>query len=630
MKKETRRGDLAPPHLDDTEIMSYLDGELSRNETEKARAHLESCWNCRTRSAALQSSIDDFVRSRQDLLPDLQAGSEQRVEQFRQRLIRHASANEQPGFVALVFADVQAAIRRFGSALLAHRRPVIALLAVGVLLAAIFTDTLTTKVSAETVLLRVQNYENAHRSKPGQVLRSSLRVSHVDRGTGRERNLANITVLRDTLTPASYLTSETNSGRTQHSLVTQAYHEPSWLSAFDASDFPAAFLPYLENIGWVPDLSLAEFRKLISGRGSQESSAKRLGTEFELHYPFAPGHASAIAEALLRVKAEDYSPIEVRLITADRNSEFRFVRTSYSSEPRTNEIASLFPPIDTQNQSATSSLPRLAKAVPLSYRNSQASETEVAAAGALHKIDACLGEEVNIFPMSNGTVLVQGLVETSARRAAIRKVLGAIDLPLRVEVFLPQELKNGAELLNAPDQLDNPEARQHGTVGATVADLSTQRIPLYDQLYQYFSRAGSSPEDTERQIADFSNQVVTQARQSFLHAWALRKLDNEFAPQRIARLSPATVAEIERMRRDHRRWISEISRRETEMLDGVGLRPSDSLQPQTGVELPSSAVLRLAKEQDDLVRSLFTRSQYAQDPQEGLARLRSVLHQIGS
>lgn len=82
------------------------------------------------------------------------------------------------------------------------------------------------------------------------------------------------------------------------------------------------------------------------------------------------------------------------------------------------------------------------------------------------------------------------------------------------------------------------------------------------------------------------------------------------------------------MRRDHRRWISEISHRENDMLDSVGLRVSSSLQTQTG-ELSSSIVLRLAKEQDDLVRSLFTRSQYAQDPQTGLTRLRTVLRQMG-
>ena len=629
MKKDIRRGDLAPPHLDDAEIVSYLDGELLREEAERARTHLESCWNCRTRAAALQASIDNFVRSRQYFVPDLPPGSEQRVEQFRQRLMRHASANEQPGFAAAMFAEMQAGIRRVGASILAHPRPVIAVLAIAVLLTAIFTDTFTTKVSAETVLLRVQNYESAHQSKRGQVRRSSLRVVRVDRRSGEQRNLANISLIQDTVTPGSYLSAETAAGHSTHALLTGDMQGFSWTSsALGTSDFPPTFLPYLENIGWVPELSVTEFRKLLSGRENNESYAKRLGDNFELRYPFAPGHSSGIAEAQLEVNAEDYSPVELRLITADGNSEFRFVGTSYVTEPRTEEIARLFPPIDTQNQSPASSLPKLAKAVPLSYRSSQANETEVAVASTLHKLEACLGEEVNIFPMSDGTVLVQGLVETQTRRAAIRKALAGINLPLRVELFLPQELKNGTELLNPPDQLPTVEKGQHGTVGATVADLSAQRIPLYDQLYQHFSTAGGGPEETERQIADFSNQVVTQARQSFLHAWALKKLDDEFAAQRITRLSPAAIAEVERMRRDHRRWISEISHRENDMLDSVGLRVSSSLQTQTG-ELSSSIVLRLAKEQDDLVRSLFTRSQYAQDPQTGLTRLRTVLRQMG-
>ena len=83
------------------------------------------------------------------------------------------------------------------------------------------------------------------------------------------------------------------------------------------------------------------------------------------------------------------------------------------------------------------------------------------------------------------------------------------------------------------------------------------------------------------------------------------------------------------MRRDHRRWIAELSRREREMLEGVGSYVAEPMQLPTSAEQPSTVLLRLAREQDDLVRSLFTHSQYAQDPEAGLARLRSLLRQIG-
>jgi len=58
--------------------------------------------------------------------------------------------------------------------------------------------------------------------------------------------------------------------------------------------------------------------------------------------------------------------------------------------------------------------------VPLTYSNSRATVQEVEIADALHNVDACLGEEVYLFPMSDGSILVQGLVDTPARRVLVQ------------------------------------------------------------------------------------------------------------------------------------------------------------------------------------------------------------------
>jgi anti-sigma factor RsiW len=41
-------------HLEDAVILAYLDGELSRAATRKAKHHLQSCWNCRSAAAELE------------------------------------------------------------------------------------------------------------------------------------------------------------------------------------------------------------------------------------------------------------------------------------------------------------------------------------------------------------------------------------------------------------------------------------------------------------------------------------------------------------------------------------------------------------------------------------------------
>ena len=55
---------LIPPHLQDTELIAHLDGELARSDRQRVRSHLESCWDCRTRLSSLQASIEKLIEFR--------------------------------------------------------------------------------------------------------------------------------------------------------------------------------------------------------------------------------------------------------------------------------------------------------------------------------------------------------------------------------------------------------------------------------------------------------------------------------------------------------------------------------------------------------------------------------------
>ena len=41
-------------HLEDAVILAFLDGELSRSASRKAKCHLQSCWKCRSAAAELE------------------------------------------------------------------------------------------------------------------------------------------------------------------------------------------------------------------------------------------------------------------------------------------------------------------------------------------------------------------------------------------------------------------------------------------------------------------------------------------------------------------------------------------------------------------------------------------------
>jgi hypothetical protein len=156
-------------------------------------------------------------------------------------------------------------------------------------------------------------------------------------------------------------------------------------------------------------------------------------------------------------------------------------------------------------------------------------------------------------------------------------------------------------------------------------------MPLHDRIFKHLSRSGAANEDTEKEVAIFSNEVVTHARQTFLHAWALKKLDREFSKERTAGLPAATLRQIEKIRQDHQDWIANLAKSQAEMLTDIADTPiASNMGEAIAGHADSDALLRLAREQNDLVRSLFTTSQQAPEASASLSRLLVVLRHMGS
>jgi anti-sigma factor RsiW len=641
MKPARNQNMVNAPHLHNAQIVAYLDGELPHEELQSVRAHLEKCWTCRSWVGVVQNSIDRFVETRKTLLPADTAFDATRVEQFRQRLARHAAESEASASWAdrLVegWATRRNRLTNAGFVVLQHPKAALAAVLAVTLVAVMFTDAVSTRVSADTVLSKAEIYETAHAPKTGQVTRTAVRVQRIDRHSGAPQDLGTLTVFHDSASPLVYVSATQVAGGLGAAASAMADPAAGALHAVLSNDPQDAQLEqYLVRQHWVPDVSVAGFRGLIAARDSSEAAVRKAGPTLELHYPFSAGHPSGITEAMLRVDSTDYSPKSLSIIEAHDNAdrEYRFTRTATSVEPRSAELVHLTPPADISLPTGRdgSTTPSTQRAVPLSYLNSHATEQEITVAEALHRADACLGEEVYLFPMSDGALLVQGLVDTPARREAIRQALRTVSGRLRIEVYLPRELRNGSELLNPPDRFDEkPAVSVAPSTTATLADLSSAKMPLYDRLYQRFSQPGASADDTNKQVAVFSNEVVTLARQTFLHAWALKKLDREFSAQRTAGMSASALEKVEQIRQDHRRWISTLSRRQAEMLSRVaGSDLVDGASQVANSQQDSDSLLRLAQEQNDLVRSLFTTSARPLETGEGLSRLLSVLHRMGA
>lgn len=619
-------------HLTETEIVAYLDGELPAAEQQSARSHLENCWSCRSRVNAIEDSIEAFLGARATILPEESTFPSNRVEQFRQRLQRHATespATHSPGR----FAQLGASLRQTATQLLAYRQAVIAATVAVCLVILMFSDVWDVRVSADTVLSRAENYDAAHLPATGQVTSTSVQVERVDKVTGAATRLGTITVLRDSVTPETFLQAESSNGHAvqgttlaDETLTARVMH--TMLSDLHDDNVDA----YLISRQWVPDVSVNGFRQLIASRGDTHGSAHRNGGEFEVRYPFLPDHVAGIAEAQLSVNANDWQPTSVSILTSDHQREYRFTKTAFLAEPRTMEIAAMFAPREIAKRTGARipELPPARRVIPLSYSEVRASEDEVAASEALHKADACMGEEIYVFPMSDGSLLVQGLVDSAARRQAIRQSLKEWGGPTHVEIYLPRELKNGSELFSSPDRDQQKLSPVAMATGAVSSDVAVETMPMYNRLYQHFLKPGISTDETQQQVAIFSNQVVTLARQTFLHAWALKKLDGEFSPQRMAGLPGWAIERVEQMRQDHRRSIAGLAKRQSEMLSSIaGPKTAPDVSSSVG-QLDSDALLRVTQQQNDLVRALFTTSQQASAPDASLAQLLSLLRRIGT
>ncbi|MGA2697283.1 MAG: hypothetical protein ABSE92_14565 [Terriglobales bacterium] len=627
------------PHLNEAQLIAYLDGELGRPEREASRDHLETCWTCRGLLGEIESSIDAFLDIRTSLLPEESTFSETRVEQFRQRLARHASSIERgPVPLGNRLAALWTHTTHAAAYLVQPRQAAVAGFLVVTMLVIMFTDALNTRVSADTVLARASQYEAEHLPAQGQVSRTSMRVERIDHkahAANGVRQLGTITIVRDSIRPKMYVRAEASSGKSAHAVMASDEQMSEDVLEVLLAPEDSTFEQYVLHQRWQPDLSASQFERLGAVQGSALSARKDQG-ELDVSYRFA-GNPSGITEAMLQVNPSDYAPSSISFVTADQDAqhEYRFTRTAFSVEPRTLEIAELFVPSAAVTETTTAEarkLPALSKPVPVAYGQSHATPEEVAVAAALHKSDACLGEEIYIFPMSDGTLLVQGLVDNSTRREAIVRTLKPLAHNVRIEIYLPREIKSGSDLYNPPEQFSEKiPGGLAGDQAATLADLSSGQSPLYERLNQHFSQSGVSREDANKQVDVFSSEMVTIARQTFLHAWALKRLDGEFSNGRIASLSDSELREIDQMRQDHRRWIATLARRESEMLApiaGPAANESSAAAPDNGAD--TDTLLALARTQNDLVRALFADSRQAAQADTNLSRLLAVIHRMGS
>ena len=184
MRTITRNDSATVRHLEDDDLISYLDGELLPDEQQRARLHLEKCWDCRSRLNLTEGSVENFVRLRQEtLLPRELPPSGPALDLFRHRLAAHIHAAQGKPRLSFGFTRVRLALKDFA----AHRltfmtspnaiRAYVFILAAVVIAVVVIRSNRVTIVSANELIQRATEAQAARISATAQpVVHQKLQV----------------------------------------------------------------------------------------------------------------------------------------------------------------------------------------------------------------------------------------------------------------------------------------------------------------------------------------------------------------------------------------------------------------------------------------------------------------------
>jgi anti-sigma factor RsiW len=618
-------------HISDEDLLAYLDGELSGEAHQDAAHHLTRCWDCRTKLAAIQDRIDSFMQVRRSLSPEALEPEESAVAELQRRLARHAAA-----------AQAETRAPRARPWLLAiPSRPAFAMLTLAIVVIVAAVAWFNAPLSADAVLTRAEVEETSAARQASAVVKNVIQIDRVD-STGSRRRLSVVSTMADNASPALSVSIGTADGAVEQDVL--ASNAQLLLRVTSHIRFGQPLTRYVVEQQWVPGVSAVEYRKLIRDRGVEEAFAERTGAIVELRHPFRPGHPSGVVETRLRLDGSSWIPVEISIVVVEDGArqEYRLTRTGVELLARTDALAALFasagsrgaPPGGLAAPPDPTALPHK-RARPLSYDSSVATPLEVDVALALHKARADLGEEINVFQMSDGTVLVQGVLDRQERRRQLLSTLHALD-GVHVELYAPgTQTGRRTMLFDPPWRSSLPPALRMPPPDAPpirVADFAGATMPMYSILREHFapravqSGAQGSRSAVDEAIAAFATGVLRRSSDMLFQAWALRKLELQFSERRAQELPVSSRDQIERLRRAHLETLSGHARELSALLDDVVPRvPRDPLQT---ADRSAASLLSLASEQHQLVRSLFTASSAPGEPSAAVGRLKSLLTQI--
>jgi hypothetical protein len=528
-------------HLSEDDLLLYADGELARDLSLSAEAHLEACWSCRTRAEKYEETIRSYVDYREAVQKPMDEAPPGGWRKFDHQLGALVVAKGQRSPVSRLrgwLGSLRPSLPNlsFNPQLIARFVAVLVIAAI-VIAVVLFKSNQITIVSANELMQRaVEAQTSSIRITSQPVIHQRLQLRRktqtkeeaIDWETWHDLGNARFAQKCDgCLAVPAEAKSEVSVTDTRHQTPGTLL---STLKAVFAANQMDARRP----------LSASSYQSWRDSLVQKREEVTRIklssGTQALTLRTLASGsiNEGQIAEATFTVRAADWHPVEQRLtVKVAGGTEVYELTETQSEVVSLNQVnPAIFGPepltASVESKSSPPSSPEASVEADSTAAIASA-ELEVEVVRLLHQAGADLGEQITVTRTTGGPVRVTGLVETDQRK---REIVAAM-APVAGNPGVQIEIQTVAEALAKQKQKSSSSSQQATT--SEGVEIQSTGIAAEPELRAYFARRGDNSDTAVRQYAAGR---VRQSSQGMQRLGAMMRLINQFSPEQVRKLTP--------------------------------------------------------------------------------------------
>ncbi|WP_047497020.1 RNA polymerase sigma factor [Terriglobus sp. TAA 43] len=282
----------------------------------------------------------------------------------------------------------------------------------------------------------------------------------------------------------------------------------------------------LENDLWKRDVSPQSFRSLVGKtvQAATDADGYTLSASFG---PQLEGHVDSgvlVLDKHFKVVRE-----ELHLGSTSPIRSAKFVLLTQEFEPSSQVLDNVFS--EQKSQGGSTDVPGRTASERQSSTTSETKlvQLQVETLYAMTKMQADIGEPLQILRTPDGRLLVSGVLSSESRRAEIVSRLKTLPEQQLLIVNLNTQGQYDANASSLPRSKALP---------VSVYSVTGAEPPADALIKRYFSTSGRSNDDQKMAASQFSRDVLENAQRALQHAYALDRLKTDFTMTELRLAGP--------------------------------------------------------------------------------------------